>query len=350
MTIFIASESGDMNSPVTISKDSIDTAQGSALSLEAGDKYPLGDLLSAVMLTSANDAANAIAEHISKDVPTFVNKMNETAAKMQMKDTRFANPTGLFDENQYTTARDISIFVRQALKNANFSHIFSIQVMPWTFKDGKSKILTSPNKLFWSYSGIEGGKTGYNEKDQQSVIATASKDGMRLVCIVLNTPEDALFSDAEALFNYGFTNFRRTKLVQKGDPMKSVKVDEAEVNLISGSDVYYVHPTGVSFIKSFDVSLDLKSPVSTSKLAGNARYTLNDDTIIDVGLYPASEAPPPADDFLTSVKKTLLVHRDILVLLILLAAIEVVLIIKNIFKLIRWIFRKIFKKQKERAE
>lgn len=344
MTVLIAVEAGDLNSTVTISKDSVDAAQGSALSLEAGEKYTLDDLLCGIMVTSANDAANAVAEHISKDIPSFVAKMNETAAKLQMKDTRFMNPTGLYDENQYTSAHDISRFIVYASKNSEFNRIFGTQVMPWTYKDGKSKILTSSNKLFWSYNGIKGGKTGYNTKNQQSVIASASKNGLKLVCIVLNSPESTLFTDAEALFDYGFSNFRISKLVQKGAHIKNVKTDNGNVDLVSGSDVYYVHPAGDNFIKDFDVSLDLQPPISTSKLAGNARYTLKDDTVIDVGLYPATQALAPADDFLTSARKTLLENRDILILLIILFIIEAVLLVLKIIKFIKWLFRKISSK------
>lgn len=298
------------------------------------------------MLTSANDAANAVAEHISKDVPSFVSKMNEMAVKLQMKDTNFINPTGLYDENQYTTARDISVFIKYALKNSSFSRIFGIQVKPWTYKDGKSKILSSPNKLFWSYSGIDGGKTGYNTKEQQSIITAATKNSLKLICIVLDSPEESLFSDAEATLDYGFKNFRISRLVQKGEELKTVNVDGTDIPLICGSDVYYVHPVGDSYIKGFDTSADLQMPVSTSKLAGNARYTLGDDTIIDVGLYPATETPLPEDDFITASKKTLLQNKDILILLVFLVFLEVVLLILKIFKFFKWVFQKAFAKAK----
>lgn len=340
MTILIAVEAEDPSSSVTISKDSVIDAQGSALSLEVGEKYQLEDLLCGIMLTSANDAANAVAEHISKDIPSFVIKMNEMAAKLQMKDTNFTNPTGLYDENQYTTARDIAVFIKYACNNLNFNRIFGIQFKPWTNKDGKSKILTSPNRLFWSYSGIDGGKTGYNTKEQQSVIAVATRDGMKLICIILDSPEESLFTDAEAVFDLGFKNYRMSRLVQKGAQLKTVNVEGADISLISGNDVFYVHPAGDSYIKSFDTSVDLQPPISTSKLAGNARYTLNDDTIIDVGLYPATEAPPPEDDFITAAKKTLLENRDILILLIILIFLEAVLIIHKVFKFFKWLFRK----------
>lgn len=343
MTILIAVENSDLASPVTISKDSLVDAQGSVLNLEAGDKYPLGDLLSAIMLTSANDAANAVAEHISKDIPSFVKKMNETAVRLKMDNTRFINPTGLYDEYQYTTAHDISTFIKYAVKNKNFSSLFSVRLKPWIYKDGTSKLLSSSNSLFWSYNGIDGGKTGYNTKDKQTVISAASRDNMQLICIILDSPEATLFKDAEALFDYGFQNFRKSVLVQKGEEIKTVRVNNADVVLVSGSDEYYVHPAGSSFIKNLTISANPEAPILTSKLAGNARYTLEDDTIIDVGLYPATQAPPPADDFITSARKKLLQNMDILYLLVFLLFIEAVLMLSKIIKLFKWLVRKLFK-------
>ena len=343
MTILVAIENAEPDSIVTISKDSLVDTQRSSLNLEAGDKYPLEDLLSAIMLTSANDAANAVAEHVSKDINSFVGKMNETAVRLKMDNTRFMNPTGLYDEYQYTTARDISNFIKYAMKNKTFKILFGIKLKPWINKDGTSKLLSSPNNLFWSYNGIEGGKTGYNTKDKQALITAASRNGMELICIILDSPEATLFKDSEALLDYGFQNFRKSVLVQKGDEIKTVTVNGAEVKLVSGSDENYVHPAGTSFIRDLSITTTVEPPILTSKLAGNAHYTLEDDTVIDVGLYPATQAPPPADSFIAAARKKLLQNKDILYLLIILLFTEAVLFLSKIIKLFKWLFRKLFR-------
>ena len=285
MTVLIATESGDLSSNITISKDSVE-ANGSALSLEVGEKYTLEELLYGIMLTSANDAAKAVAENISGDTGKFVSKMNEMAAKLSMKDTHFVNPTGLYDENQFTTAYDIMQFVKYAIKNQEFSRIFATQVKPWNHQDGKSAILTSQNKLFWSYDGVDGGKTGYNNKDQQTAITTATHGNMRLICIILDSPEKDLFSSAAAVFDYGFNKYRKSVLVKKNDIIKAVQFNDNEVNLVSNEDIYYIHPTGESFVSEFTVKEDLQPPLAKSKIAGAARYVLSDKTIIDVNLLP----------------------------------------------------------------
>ncbi len=338
MTVLLAVETGDLASNVTISSDSVD-AQGSALSLEVGKKYTLEDLLYGIMLTSANDAAKAVAENIGGDTAKFVDSMNEMADKLGMDNTHFKNPTGLYDEEQFTTAYDISLLMKYAVSKPAFKMIFSVKARPWDYVDGAPKILTSQNKLFWSYYGVDGGKTGYNEKEKQTVVTTAQKNGIELICIVLDSPENDLFNDATILFDYGFNNFMKSILVHNGEVLKTVEVDGNELNLVSQSDISYVHPLGESYIKEFSTSTDLKPPLKKSKPAGNARYVLEDGTVIDVNIYPQTEIVPP-EDFLSKAKKQILENKDILYLVAFLLALEALFIIVNLAKLIKRLFRR----------
>jgi D-alanyl-D-alanine carboxypeptidase (penicillin-binding protein 5/6) len=339
MTTLIACENADFYSYVTVSSESVD-AEGSALSLVVGAKYELGDLLYGIMLTSANDAATAVAEHTAGDTDKFVEAMNAMAAKLNMTGTHFTNPTGLFDENQYTTAADISLLIKYAISNPNFNKVFSIKARPWYNSDNTTNILTSPNKLFWSYDGVEGGKTGYNKKEQQTVITTAFRENMRLISVVLDSPEKDLFTSAAALFDYGFNNFRKSTLVSKGDVLKTVELDGNEINLISQSDISYVHPLGENYIKTFSATADLKTPVRKAVPVGSASYVLQDGSSISVSLYPETEVTPP-EDFLSAARKKLLENKDILVMIIFLVLLEVILIIINLFKLVKKLINRI---------
>jgi D-alanyl-D-alanine carboxypeptidase len=338
MTILIAIESSDLSANITISKDSID-ADGSALSLAAGEKYTLEDLAYGIMLTSANDAAVAVAEHVSGDIENFVKKMNETASKLSMKNTNFKNPTGLYDEQQYTTANDIMLFINYAIKNPVFSRIFSTQVRPWNKHDGTTTMLTSQNKLFWSYDGVDGGKVSFNNKDQQTIIATATKGNMKLVCIILDSPEIKLFTDASNVLDYGFDKYKKSILVRKNDVLKKVDISGNKIDLICGDDVYYVHPTGENYIKQFTTTADIQQPISKSKIIGNARYVLNDNTIIDVGLYPASEIIPKQDLY-TSIKTKIAENKDIFYLVVFLLAVEAIMILVNLIRLVNRLVKK----------
>jgi len=345
-TLVVIEKTPDLSAMVTISKESAGT-EGSALSLEVGEKYSVEDLLYAVMLSNANDAAMALAEFVGGgNVEKFVALMNDKAHELNLVDTHFTNPTGLYDENQYTTALDLALLTKYAISVPAFNRIFSYQAKPWIEKDGSVKVLTSQNQLFWSYEGVDGGKTGFNEKDKQTAVTTATKDGQRLICVVLDAPEKTVFEDSARLLDYGFENFRMSLLVPSGYPQNSVQVGGVEVNLISRNDIYYTHPIGENYIKSleFKIAENLNPPITRDRIIGTARYILNDDTIIDVNLYPDREILVP-EDFKTTVIKKLNENRDILYLLAVLVAVEAILILYNIIRLIVRIIRKIFKRE-----
>jgi D-alanyl-D-alanine carboxypeptidase (penicillin-binding protein 5/6) len=280
MCSLIVIESSKLDSKVTISKEAAET-QGSALSLEVGAKYDVEDLLYALMLTSANDVAHALAEYVGEDIPKFVDMMNSKAHTLNLKNTHFTNPTGLYDEGQYTTAYDMAMLIKYAITNSTFNRIFATSLKPWIGSGGKSTILKSQNDLFWSYDKVDGGKTGYNVPEQQTAITTASDNTQRLICIVLNSPANSVFSDSTALLDFGFSNFKTGILVRKGAPQKSIYIDDKLVNLVSATDIYYTHPIGDSYIQSFEVKTvaDLTPPIQRNMIIGTARYILQNKTL-----------------------------------------------------------------------
>jgi D-alanyl-D-alanine carboxypeptidase/D-alanyl-D-alanine carboxypeptidase (penicillin-binding protein 5/6) len=332
MAVLVAVENGNLSSFVTVSSDSVVT-EGATLNLVVGEKYLLSDLLYSIMLVSANDATTAVAEHISSgDTEKFVELMNQTAEKLGMTNTYFVNPTGLYDERQYTTAKDIALLVRYAIANQQFNTIFSAKIKTWYGKND-ARLLTSPINLFWAYDGILGGKTGYNVKEKQSLICTASRTNMKLISVVLDTPEDAMMPDTTALLDYGFGNFWKSTLVSKNEIIKTVEHEGHEVRLISLSDILYVHPIGESYIKEFEFSADLKPPLKKTTPAGSATYILNDGTEIRIGLYPESEIVP-VEDIKTRIQKRILENKDIFLIVAVLVAIEALLLVANVGKLI----------------
>ncbi|MGI6777624.1 MAG: D-alanyl-D-alanine carboxypeptidase family protein [Acetivibrionales bacterium] len=345
MTCLVAIEKsgGNLDAKVTISKESVE-AEGSALNLEVGEKYSLSELLYAVMLTSANDAAKAVAEFSGGDVSSFVAMMNNKASEINLKDTHFTNPTGLFDENQYTTAYDVALLIKYSIsKFPEFNRIFSTQVKPWTRANGEMHVLTSQNELFWSYDGVDGGKTGYNNKEQQTAITTATRGNQKLICVVLDSPEQSVFPDSTKILDFGFNNFRKGILVRKNDPLETVTLKENQIHLISLIDVYYTHPIGESYVKTLemDIEEDLTLPIDSNRILGTAKYVLNDNTIIEVNLYSDREISIP-ESFYDSMKKRFIQNKDILILVGILLAIEVLIILYHIIRLISKLVRKIF--------
>lgn len=349
MTAVLVLEKAKANTQITISKASVDS-EGSTLDLEVGEKYSVEDLLYALILTSANDVANALAESVAGSIEDFVLLMNNKAHELNMKNTNFRNPTGLYDEEQYTTAMDIAALMEYALNNPLFNTIFSCAARPWSTEDGV-KVLTNQNELFWSYDGVDGGKMGYNNQQQQSAITTATRMGQRLICIVLDSPNNqSMLEDSAKLLDYGFKNFRTGILVSKNQAMKTLQIGGQEVNLVSKNDIFYTFPVGQSYIESvdFDIIMEMEPPVLSSRVAGIARYTLSDDTIIDISLYPDRDINLP-EDFMTIAFRKLKENRDILMLLYILVIIEVFLVVFNIFKLIKKLFIKCFWNRRKSA-
>ncbi len=346
MTVLVAVENSSLSSYVTVSSDSVDT-EGSALSLEVGAKYMMSDLLHSIMLTSANDAAVAVAESVSSgDIKKFVDLMNETAKKVGMTQTQFTNPTGLYDELQYTTAKDISALVRYAIKNPQFNNIYSAKVKLWYDATNTPRILTSSNQLFWSYDGLNGGKIGYNNKDQQSVISTATRKNLKLIGIVLDSPAQTMYTDTSALLDYGFNNFWKSTLVSKNEVIKTVDFEGNQVKLVSQSDIMYTHPIGESYIKEFEATADIKPPLKRTIPAGSATYILGDGTEVTISLYPESEIIP-TEDTKTKIQKKINENKDIFLIVAILLVIEAILLLFNLGKLFAKLVSFIFRRSKD---
>lgn len=333
MTALIVIEKENLDSKVTVSKESTNS-EGSILNLQAGEKYSVEDLLYAIMLSSANDAANALAEYSGGDIPKFVAAMNSKCEKLNLKNTYFRNPTGLYDESQYTTAADISKLVMYAISNPEFNKIFSCQVKP-LLSDTGTKMLINQNKLLWSYEGADGGRVGYNSQNLQTVVTSATKNNQRLISIVLDSPETIALEDSTLLLNYGFNNYKSGLLVSKEQPIKTITVENNIVDLFSLEDVYYTFPLGDNYLKSADFKLasNLVLPIRKDQIAGTIKYILKDDTEIGVNLYPAKDVFPPENKTTVYIKK-LIENRDVFILLLILVLIELILIFVNFVKFI----------------
>ncbi len=340
MTALITIDKTQLNSKVTISKNAAGI-NGASLNLTVGNLYTVEDLLYGVMLSPGNDAAIALAEYVGDgDVNRFVGYMNETAKKLMLNDTYFVNPTGLYDENQFTSVRDIAKLIKSAIANPVFNSVFGSKGIAWI--NGKdSSVLTNQNKLFWSYNGVDGGKIGTNPKQGVISVTTASKEGRRLLAVVFDKDEESTLSQTVQLFDYGFTNFYNGILVSKDTLLRTITVQNIDVNLISKIDVYYTYPIGQSYIKdiSFTKNEKLELPIKTDTVAGVLKYILEDGTEIDVDLYSDKEIVPELD-YKTKVRTILDENRDLVFIVTILIVIEFILLFYNIIKLIIKISKK----------
>ena len=214
MTALIAAERGDFDMLVRIPDEAIGV-EGSSIYLQKGEVLSLRELLYALLLQSANDAATAIAIAIAGDVDSFADMMNERAAQMGLSDTHFTNPHGLYDEDHYTTAYDLAIISAHALKNEKISGIFSTykQTLPIDTVSQK-RVLVNHNKLLRLYRGAIGMKTGFTKKTGRCLVSAAERDSLTLIAVTLNAPDD--WNDHMAMLDFGFDNFESLKIADAG--------------------------------------------------------------------------------------------------------------------------------------
>jgi len=216
MTAILAVESGKLDDMVKVSQSAVGT-EGSSLYLQPNEKIKLEDLVYGLMLRSGNDSAVAIAEHVGGSVEGFVFLMNQKATEIGMTNTEFANPHGLDDhENHYSTAYDMAILTQYAMENEKFREIFGTKIHRAPNPNEKwDRVWKNKNKLLTGlYSYSTGGKTGYTKRAKRTLVSTASKDGLDLIAVTINAPND--WNDHIHMFNNGFNAFNLTKVMEKG--------------------------------------------------------------------------------------------------------------------------------------
>lgn len=206
MTAICAIENTNTNMPVKIDSRAAGI-EGSSIYLSAGEVISIKELLYGMMLNSGNDAATALAIATSGSVEEFSLLMNKTARRIGAVSTHFVNPSGLYDENHYTTARDLARITAYAMKNPLFRHIVSTRELKISSNaEGGVRYLKNHNKLLWQYDGCTGVKTGYTKKCGRCLVSSCKKTGTELIAVTLNAPDD--WRDHKALFDYGFSSVK----------------------------------------------------------------------------------------------------------------------------------------------
>ncbi|MGE5559478.1 MAG: serine hydrolase [Chloroflexota bacterium] len=239
MTALLALELGKLEDGVTAGDDVL-TVDGSRIYLEPGEQQTLNDLLYAMMLSSANDAAWAIAEHYGGTVDHFVELMNQRAAELGATNTHFVNPNGLHDRGHITTARDLSLIARAAMVNPVFAAIVSTRkhVMPWLSKNTVRE-LYNINDMLYDYDGTIGVKTGFTTPAGHTLVSAVERDGMRLLSVTLHADLAHRFGDARNLMDWAFANFRKETVVERGVSVGSLTVRTQRVPVVTVDSVTY---------------------------------------------------------------------------------------------------------------
>jgi serine-type D-Ala-D-Ala carboxypeptidase (penicillin-binding protein 5/6) len=294
MTAILAIESGKMDEMVTVSNRAV-RAEGSSIYLKLNEKIKLEDLVYGLMLRSGNDAAIAIAEHVAGSVEGFVFLMNQKAAEIGMVNTEFANPHGLDDaENHYSTAYDMALLMRYAMQNSEFRKISGTKVHRAPNPGERwDRVWRNKNKLLTNlYEYCTGGKTGYTKRAKRTLVTTASKEGLDLIAVTLNAPDD--WNDHIAMFEYGFNNYVLAK-VDDDRIVKNIKDSFYRKKVVANRD--FLYPVTEEEMEKLRIKVKLLKPKKKEwenennipHVVGKAELYLDDEVVDEIPLFYESK-------------------------------------------------------------
>lgn len=284
MTAILAIESKKLDKTVKVS-DVVLEAYGSGIYIKPGEKLTLQDLVYGLMLRSGNDAALMIAEYVGGSVPKFVEKMNQKAQEIGMKQTTFHNPSGLDEEDEvgnFSTAYDMAILTSYAMKNKTYQKI--VGTKKYTLKTNKNTyVWYNKNKLLTNYENTTGGKTGFTKKARRTLVSTASKDQLNFVVVTLNDGND--FQDHENLHEYGFTYYKKYRLLKKG----TVKIEDEKYykneTLYIKNDIDYPLREDEKQSVRLSFQLNKKKQLKDGGKVGEVHVKVGDEMVLKEPIY-----------------------------------------------------------------
>ena len=293
MTALLVLEETSPAEVVTVSEEAAAprVAGISGLGLVSGERILVEELLYALLLQSANDAADALAEHVDGEVPAFVERMNARAAELEMSRSRFASPNGL-DEIGSSTARDLVRLTRAAFDLPGFADITATRTHVVESLDAEPRTVQNRNVLLWLYPGAIGVKTGFTSAAGFCVIAAAERDGVRLVAVVLGEPGEP-FSDAAELLNYGFEAFDRRVLVEAGEGLGTVTVGGRPIPVAAGAALEGLVAVEVEIERTLLLQDRVAFPPDRGEAIGLVRVTAGERLVGEVPMLVTGLPPPP---------------------------------------------------------
>jgi len=328
MTLLIAVEKLKLDTKITIS-DEIKAVDSNNVLFDQGMKYSADELFLTLILSPTQSVSDTVAKHISGSTESFVKLMNERG-KLLGIDTTFTSPSSYNSKDLMLSLDDFAMLVRAAVNNPIIDSYLGTSAKPWISEE-TTHVLINPNKLFWmGLDGINGGAFQSIDNSGNS-ITTAARDGQKLIALVVGGKGNDAFTDTTNVLNYCFSKFNKSLLVAKDSVLHEITFSGETLPLASMEDVYYTHPVGNSYIKNLDFKIkeDIKPPITENTVLGTARYTLSDDTAIEVNLYSKVNVTA-RKNIITELKTKLLDNRDVLYLLIILCFTELFIIILKV--------------------
>ncbi len=257
MTALLTLEKCSLDDSVVVGKKP-PQADGSSIYLKEGEVLTVRDLLHGLLISSANDCAEALAEHIGGSIEEFAKLMNERAKQLGCNNTNFVNPSGLYNPNHKTSAHDLALIMRELVKHPEFSQIslMPFYKIPASNKEPEDRVESNRNKLTqrnsgYYYEGVVGAKTGYTTESLYSYVACAQRNGQKLIVALVHSKDNTCYEDTIKLFNYGFNNYELKKFCSKGDELSSLNINNEKIPLLAAEDFYYVRPKNATEIPTF---------------------------------------------------------------------------------------------------
>ena len=289
LTAICVIENSNLSDVVQINQSSLDAVEYGYVTsnLKAGTELTVEELLNIMVVSSANDVAIVLADYISGSVENFAILMNETATKIGCKNSNFLNPNGVHNDNHYSTAYDLALIGRYALKYDILKEMFNKKFYDkGDIRYATTNELINPNtKNYYKYAN--GIKTGFTTPAGNCLMAYACKNNLELISVVLkSSSSDNRYLETKMLFDYGFDNFTLKQFASKGNSIQTVFVRGAtsktkKLNLILDSDIYITIPTDLDtskVTKKIDIPQKLKAPILQGQKIGTISYIINDVT------------------------------------------------------------------------
>ena len=295
MTMLLIMEAVDsgkisLDDMVTVSENAMSYG-GSTMFLETGEQLTVNDMLKGIAVASANDGCVAMAEHLAGSESAFVDMMNERAKELGMENTHFMNTNGLYEDDHYSSARDVAIMSRELMKHETIFNYTSIWMD--TLRGGKFQ-LANTNKLIRFYDGANGLKTGSTSKALCCLSAAAKRNDMQLIAVVLGAPTSAeRFASAKSLLDYGFANYAVNTQITAGDEVQKIAVEKGvdkEVDVVAGDSCSTLVKKGQedNITKEIKIDETITAPIEAGQKIGTMTISRDGEVIADIDLNASS--------------------------------------------------------------
>ena len=263
---------------------------GSQVFIDPYVEYSFEDLLKSVIMASANDASVALAEYFNGNEKSFVNRMNKRAKELGMTNTNYVNSTGLPAPEQYSCAKDSAILMREILKHDLYHNYSSIWMDTLTHPSGRETELVNTNKLIRYFEGCDGGKTGSTNEAGCCLTASAKRNDMRLISVIIGAENSKTrFNESSLLLSYGFANFENKLLVDMNSPLQKVKINKGKIEEVEvyGEENFSVivkKGDNATYETDMEIPDAVKAPLKNGDVVGKVVITKEGNVIKEVNV------------------------------------------------------------------